>query len=50
MAAVACAYGAATNSVPTTFPINYNAPLPFTPYPTSPPIPQSLTDGLSQEF
>jgi isoquinoline 1-oxidoreductase beta subunit len=50
MAAVACAYGAATKTVPTTFPINYNAPLPFTPLPTSPPIPQSPTDGLSQEF
>ncbi|HWE34717.1 MAG TPA: molybdopterin cofactor-binding domain-containing protein [Solirubrobacteraceae bacterium] len=50
MAAVACAYGAATKSVPTTFPINYNAPLPFTPLPTVPSIPQSPTDGLSEEF
>jgi isoquinoline 1-oxidoreductase beta subunit len=50
MAAVACAYGAATGKVPTTFPINHGAPLPFTPYPTSPPIPQSPTNGLSQEF
>ncbi len=50
MAAVACAYGAATGTVPTTFPINHNASLGFTPLPTSPPIPQSPTDGLSQEF
>ncbi|HEV3053041.1 MAG TPA: molybdopterin cofactor-binding domain-containing protein, partial [Solirubrobacteraceae bacterium] len=50
MAAVACAYGAATGTVPTTFPINHNAPLGFTPLPTSPPIPQSPTNGLSEEF
>jgi isoquinoline 1-oxidoreductase beta subunit len=46
MAAVACAYGRATGTMPTSFPINHNLPLGFTPYPTSPPIPQSPTDGL----
>jgi isoquinoline 1-oxidoreductase beta subunit len=50
MAAVACAYGAATGTVPTSFPINHNAPLPFTPLPTSPPIPPSPTDGLSKAY
>jgi isoquinoline 1-oxidoreductase beta subunit len=50
MAAVACAYGAATRTVPTTFPINHNSPLGFTPLPTVPSIPQSPTDGLSEEF
>jgi isoquinoline 1-oxidoreductase beta subunit len=48
MAAVACAYGRATGTVPTSFPINHNLPLGFTPFPTVPPIPQSPTDGLSQ--
>ena len=46
MAAVACAYGRATGTLPTSFPINHNQPLGFTPYPTVPPIPQSPTDGL----
>jgi isoquinoline 1-oxidoreductase beta subunit len=50
MAATACAYGRATGTMPTTFPINHNAPLGFTPEPTVPPIPQSPTDGLSNEF
>ena len=45
-AAVACAYGAATGTMPTSFPINHNAPLGFTPYPTVPSIPPSPTDGL----
>ncbi|WP_394618864.1 molybdopterin cofactor-binding domain-containing protein [Lentzea sp. JNUCC 0626] len=45
MAAVACAYGRATGTTPTTFPINH-ATLSFTPKPTVPPIPQSPTDGL----
>jgi isoquinoline 1-oxidoreductase beta subunit len=48
MAAVACAYGRATGTIPTSFPINHNLPLGFTPFPTVPPIPQSPTDGLSQ--
>jgi isoquinoline 1-oxidoreductase beta subunit len=48
MAAVACAYGRATGKTPTSFPINHDGPLGFEPYPTSPPIPQSPTDGLDQ--
>lgn len=48
MAAVACAYARATGNVPTSFPINHNLPLGFTPYPTVPPIPQSPTNGLSE--
>ncbi|MEU0394592.1 molybdopterin cofactor-binding domain-containing protein [Streptomyces sp. NPDC006208] len=50
MAAVACAYGRATGSMPTTFPINHGEPLGFTPLPTSPPIPASPTDGLDRAF
>ena len=46
MAATACAYGRATGTLPTQFPINHNQPLGFTPYPTVPPMPQSPTDGL----
>ncbi|MEV0714952.1 molybdopterin cofactor-binding domain-containing protein [Asanoa sp. NPDC050611] len=45
MAAVACAYGRATGTMPTTFPINHGT-LSFTPMPTVPPIPASPTDGL----
>ncbi|MET8468139.1 molybdopterin cofactor-binding domain-containing protein [Streptomyces sp. NPDC006422] len=45
MAAVACAYGRATGTMPTTFPINHGT-LSFTPKPTVPPVPQSPTDGL----
>jgi isoquinoline 1-oxidoreductase beta subunit len=47
MAAVACAYARATRTLPTTFPINHNLPLGFTPLPTIPPLPQEPTDGLS---
>ncbi|MGW0765512.1 molybdopterin cofactor-binding domain-containing protein [Streptomyces sp. NPDC002676] len=50
MAAVACAYGRATGTMPTSFPINHEAPLAFDPLPTVPPIPQSPTDGLSRTF
>jgi isoquinoline 1-oxidoreductase beta subunit len=50
MAAVACAYARATGVVPTTFPINHNAPLGFVPYPTVPPLPESPTDGLTHKF
>ena len=46
MAAVACAYGRATGTMPTTFPINHHDELAFEPLPTEPPIPQSPTDGL----
>ena len=45
MAAVACAYGRATGTMPTSFPINHGT-LSFTPKPTVPPIPASPTDGL----
>ncbi|MFI7412984.1 molybdopterin cofactor-binding domain-containing protein [Streptomyces sp. NPDC049627] len=50
MAAVACAYGRATGTMPTTFPINHGEPLGFEPLPTSPSIPASPTDGLSRAF
>jgi isoquinoline 1-oxidoreductase beta subunit len=50
MAAVANAYARATGRVPTSFPINHNQPLGFTPLPTVPPIPQSPTDGLQEAF
>ncbi|MER5421018.1 molybdopterin cofactor-binding domain-containing protein [Streptosporangium roseum] len=46
MAAVACAYGRATGTMPTSFPINHGT-LSFTPKPTVPPIPQSPADGLN---
>lgn len=45
MAAVACAYGRATGTMPTSFPINHGT-LSFEPKPTVPPIPQSPTNGL----
>ncbi|MFF1900134.1 molybdopterin cofactor-binding domain-containing protein [Streptomyces sp. NPDC058206] len=50
MAAVACAYGRATGTMPTTFPINHGEPLGFEPLPTTPPIPASPTDGLDRTF
>jgi isoquinoline 1-oxidoreductase beta subunit len=46
MAAVACAYARATGTLPTSFPINHDQPLGFTPYPTVPPLPESPTDNL----
>ncbi|WP_172387936.1 molybdopterin cofactor-binding domain-containing protein [Streptomyces sp. MNP-20] len=45
MAAVACAYGRATGTMPTRFPVNHGT-LSFTPKPTVPPVPASPTDGL----
>ena len=45
MAAVACAYGRATGTMPTDFPINHDT-LAFEPKPTVPPVPASPTDGL----
>ena len=45
-AAVACAYARATGTVPTSFPINHNDALAFTPKPFVPPVPLSPTDGL----
>ncbi|WP_406510044.1 molybdopterin cofactor-binding domain-containing protein [Streptomyces sp. NBC_00212] len=50
MAAVACAYGRATGTMPTTFPINHDGPLGFEPLPTVPPIPASPTDGLGRAY
>ncbi len=50
MAAVANAYARATGTMPTSFPINHDASLGFTPLPTVPPIPQSPTDGLQDTF
>ncbi|MGW2520581.1 molybdopterin cofactor-binding domain-containing protein [Streptomyces sp. NPDC001617] len=50
MAAVACAYGRATGTMPTAFPINHAGPLGFDPLPTTPPIPASPTDGLDRAF
>jgi isoquinoline 1-oxidoreductase beta subunit len=47
MAAVACAYARATGTMPTTFPVNFNEPLGFAPFPFDPPIPQSPTNGLN---
>ncbi|MEV6055364.1 molybdopterin cofactor-binding domain-containing protein [Streptomyces sp. NPDC052107] len=49
-AAVACAYGRATGTMPTTFPLNHTGPLGFEPLPTTPPIPASPTDGLDRAF
>jgi isoquinoline 1-oxidoreductase beta subunit len=46
MAATACAYARATGKLPTAFPINHDAPLGFTPYPTVPPLPESPTADL----
>ncbi|MEU6537168.1 molybdopterin cofactor-binding domain-containing protein [Streptomyces sp. NPDC047000] len=45
MAAVACAYGRATGTMPTGFPVNHGT-LSFEPKPTVPPVPASPTDGL----
>lgn len=50
MAAVACAYGRAMGKMPTEFPINHRNELPFEPFPTSPPVPQSHTDGLKRAY
>ncbi len=50
MAAVANAYARATGTMPTSFPINHNQPLGFTPENTVPPIPQSPTNGLTETF
>jgi len=50
MAAVACAYARATGTMPTSFPINHNLPLTFTPLPTVPPIPEEPTNGLSSAY
>ncbi|HEX7354494.1 MAG TPA: molybdopterin cofactor-binding domain-containing protein [Mycobacteriales bacterium] len=49
-AAVACAYARATGSLPTSFPVNHDGPLAFTPYPTVPSMPQSPTDGLDHAY
>ncbi|MEU9476143.1 molybdopterin cofactor-binding domain-containing protein [Streptomyces sp. NPDC048191] len=49
-AAVACAYGRATGTMPTSFPVNHDGPLGFEPLPTTPPVPASPTDGLNRAF
>jgi isoquinoline 1-oxidoreductase beta subunit len=49
-AATACAYARATGTMPTSFPINHNGPLHFTPYPTIPPMPESPTNGLDYSY
>jgi isoquinoline 1-oxidoreductase beta subunit len=49
-AAVASAYGAATGKLPTHFPINHNDDLGFEPYPRTPALPQSPTDGLDYKY
>jgi len=49
MAAVACAYGRATGTMPTSFPINHGREaLGFEPFPNVPPIPESPVDGLAK--
>ena len=48
--AVACAYARATGKMSTSFPINHDEPLAFTPKSTIPPIPQSPTDGLDHTY
>jgi len=51
MAATACAYARATNTLPTSFPVNHDrASLGFTPLPTTPSVPRSPTDGLTKTF
>ncbi|MFE5618653.1 molybdopterin cofactor-binding domain-containing protein [Streptomyces sp. NPDC056524] len=50
MAAVACAYGRATGTMPTSFPVNHAEPPAFEPLPTTPPIPASPVDGLDRAF
>lgn len=48
-ASVACAYGRATGTMPTSFPINHGT-LAFEPKPTVPPVPQSPTNGLDHTY
>ena len=49
-AAIASAYGAATGTIPTSFPINHHEPLAFEPLPQEPPVPESPTDGLKHAY
>jgi len=49
IAACACAYGRATGTMPTRFPINHDT-LSFEPKPKVPPVPESPTDGLNYAF
>ncbi|MEA2222606.1 MAG: isoquinoline 1-oxidoreductase subunit beta, partial [Solirubrobacteraceae bacterium] len=48
MAATACAYGRATGTMPTSFPINHGDALGFEPYPNVPSVPESPVDGLAR--
>jgi isoquinoline 1-oxidoreductase beta subunit len=51
MAATACAYGRATGTMPTEFPINHaKSPSHFDVIPTVPSTPQSPTDGLKYRY
>jgi isoquinoline 1-oxidoreductase beta subunit len=49
MSAVACAYGRATGTMPTSFPINHGT-LGFEPKPRQPSIPPSPTNGLDYAY
>jgi isoquinoline 1-oxidoreductase beta subunit len=49
-AAIACAYGRATGTVPTYFPISHNDPLGFEVKSLEPPLPPAPTDGLDHTF
>jgi isoquinoline 1-oxidoreductase beta subunit len=46
-AAMACAYARATGTMPTSFPINHNDPVPFRVKSYQPPIPPSPVNGLT---
>lgn len=48
--AIACAYGRATGTVPTSFPINHHDPLGFEVKSLEPPLPPAPTDGLDHTF
>jgi isoquinoline 1-oxidoreductase beta subunit len=50
MAAVACAFARATGKVPTSFPVNHQLPLDFSPYPTEPPLPEEPADQPAQTY
>ena len=51
MAATACAYGRATGTMPTSFPVNHaESPKFFDVIPTRPSTPQSPTDGLKYSY
>lgn len=47
---IACAYGRATGTVPTYFPIHHREPLAFEPKPLVPPVPESPVNGLDYTY